>query len=61
MKKKSLRIVAIAMLTIGVVFVLFALGHPELSWHWGNGISYILYFVYVAISVALLIISFKKR
>lgn len=61
MNKKWLRIAWLGMVIIAVVFVIFALNHPEMSFPWNNKITYGIYGVYAAISAVLLIASLAKR
>ena len=46
MHKSISRVIACVMLLAGIGFVLFALHHPQLSWPWGNTVSYFLYLVF---------------
>lgn len=43
MSKKVSRIIGGIMLILAVAFLFVALGHPEMSFPWGNGITYTLY------------------
>lgn len=56
MRGKQSRRIAVIMLVAAVAFLIYALAHPEMSWPWGNGISYILYGAYIVI-MALLFVS----
>ena len=49
------------MLILAVVFLFVAMGHPEMSFPWGNGITYALYAIYALIMVVLFIAPFKKK
>jgi len=40
MSKKVSRIIGGIMLILAVAFLFVALGHPEMSFPWGNGITY---------------------
>ena len=56
MKKKSIsRIIGLTMLIIAIVFIMFALNHPEKSFPWSNTITWLLYGVYFLVTVVLLI------
>ncbi len=55
MKKNISRIIGLIMLIIAIVFILFALNHPEKSFPWSNTISWLLYGVYFLMTVVLLI------
>ena len=55
MKKSILRIIGLIMLIIAIVFIMFALNHPEKSFPWNNTITWLLYGVYFFVIVLLLI------
>ena len=59
MKNNILRILGVAMLCVAVIFVAFALCHPEMSFPWNNTVTYIIYGIYLIITAVLLI--FPKR
>ncbi len=59
--KKISRVIAGVMLAAAVCFVWFAMNHPELSWSWGNSVSYILYGIYAVAVVVLLIAPFPEK
>lgn len=61
MSKKVSRIIGGIMLILAVAFLFVALGHPEMSFPWGNGITYTLYAIYALIMVVLFIAPFKKK
>lgn len=61
MSKKMSRMIGALMLLIGFAFLLFALGHPEMSWPWGNTISRILYFVYIVAMIIFFIAPFEEK
>lgn len=46
MKNKKYKKIAILMLVIGIIFIFYALNHPESSFPWSNNITYIIYMVY---------------
>ena len=54
MKKSISRIIGVIMLIVAVVFIIFALNHPEKSFPWNNTITWLLYGVYFLVTVALL-------
>ena len=54
MKKSISRIIAI-------VFIMFALNHPEKSFPWSNTITWLLYGVYFLVTVVLLIAPKMKK
>ena len=62
MKKKSIsRIIGLTMLIIAIVFIMFALNHPEKSFPWSNTITWLLYGVYFLVTVVLLIAPKIKK
>lgn len=61
MTKKLSRILAAIMLIAAVGFLLFAFAHPELSFPWGNGVTYFLYGLYALLVVVLFLAPFQKK
>ena len=61
MKKSVSRIIGLIMLIIAIVFILFALNHPEKSFPWNNTITRLLYGVYFLVTVVLLIAPKMKK
>lgn len=61
MTKKISRIIGIVMLVLAIAFIIFAFNHPEMSFPWSNTITYLLYGVYVIVTVVLLIAPTKKK
>ena len=55
MKKSISRIIGLIMLIIAIVFIMFALNHPEMSFPWNNTITWLMYGVYFLVTVVLLI------
>ncbi len=51
MKKSISRIIGLIMLIIAIVFIVFALNHPEKSFPWNNTITWLLYGVYFLVTV----------
>lgn len=58
--KKQFFIPACVLTIAAIGFVLYALGHPELSFTWDAQITHILYGVYVDIVVLLIVLAFWK-
>ena len=52
MKKSISRIIGLIMLIIAIVFIMFALNHPEKSFPWNNTITWLLYGVYFFVIVS---------
>lgn len=48
------------MLILAAAFLLIALGHPEMSFPWDNGITYTLYIIYALMMAILLIAPFRQ-
>ena len=61
MKKSASRIVGLVMLIIAVAFIMFAVNHPEMSFPWNNTITWLLYGLYVLVTVVLLIAPKMKN
>ena len=61
MKKSASRIVGLVMLIISVAFIMFAVNHPEMSFPWNNTITWLLYGLYVLVTVVLLIAPKMKK
>lgn len=61
MKKSISRIIGLIMLIIAIVFIMFALNHPEKSFPWNNTITWLLYGVYFFVIVVLLIAPKMKK
>ena len=61
MKKSILRISGLIMLIIAIVFIMYALNHPEMSFPWNNTITWLLYGVYFLVTVVLLIAPKMKK
>ena len=61
MKKSILRIIGLIMLIIAIVFIMYALNHPEMSVPWNNTITWLLYVVYFLVTVVLLIAPKMKK
>ena len=40
MKKSISRIIGVIMLIVAIVFIVFALNHPEMSFPWNNIVNY---------------------
>ena len=53
MSKKVSRGIAGFMLVLAVVFFIYAVSHPEGSFPWSNWITYLIYGIYLAVTVLL--------
>jgi hypothetical protein len=61
MKKSISRIIGVIMLIAAIVFIVFALNHPEKSFPWNNTITWLLYGIYFLVAVVLLIAPKMKK
>ena len=61
MKKSTSRIIGVIMLMAAIVFIMFALNHPEKSFPWNNVITWLLYGFYTLVTVVLLIAPKIKK
>lgn len=51
MKNKKYKKIAILMLVIGIIFIFYALNHPESSFPWSNNITYVIYMAYLILTI----------
>ena len=61
MNKSISRIIGVIMLIVAFVFIMFALNHPEMSFPWNNTITWLLYGLYILVTVMLLIAPKAKK
>ena len=61
MKKSISRIIGVIMLIVAFVFIMFALNHPEMSFPWNNTITWLLYGLYILVTVVLFIAPKMKK
>ena len=59
--KVNTKIIGLVMVFISIVFVVFALNHPEMSFPWSNKITFTLYGLYALVTVVLFIVPRKKK
>ena len=59
--KKRLFIPACVLAAAAISFVIYAVGHPELSFPWRIQITHILYGLYVDTAVLLFVLAFWKK
>lgn len=57
--KKVLKTIGWVMVAVAALFVAFALGHPEASFPWSNGVTYTIYGLYIIVTLGLLILPRK--
>ena len=51
MKNKKYLKIGLAMILIGIIFIFYALNHPEASFPWSNNITYIIYMAYLVLTI----------
>ena len=61
MKKSISRIIGVIMLIVAIVFIMFALNHPEKSFPWSNTITWLLYGIYFLVTIVLPIAPKMKK
>ncbi|WP_296112015.1 hypothetical protein [uncultured Anaerococcus sp.] len=49
MKNNKYLKIGLAMILIGIIFIFYALNHPEASFPWSNDTTYIIYIAYLAL------------
>ena len=59
--KKQFFIPACVLAAVAIGFIIFALGHPELSLPWSTQITHVFYGLYVDAVVLLFILTFWKK
>jgi uncharacterized membrane protein len=61
-KSKVFLLIGIVLFLVMIIFVIYALNHPEASWPWDNSITYLFYLFYFIITISMFILSivFKK-
>ena len=57
---KTKRIIGAIMAVAAIIFVIFALNHPEMSFPWNNTVTYGIYTVYGVVTTILLTSKKKK-
>ena len=56
-KKKFFYIIALAMLIVALIFIVYALNHPEASFSWNNTITYTIYLIYLVVMIGAFIVA----
>lgn len=44
-----------------LVFVVYAISNPQLSFPWGNTITYTIYAAYIILTIAMFVLAVKNR
>lgn len=62
-KSQVFLLIGCMLLVAAIVFLLFALNHPEMSFPWKNNITYTIYIIYIIAIISMfgLWIKTKKR
>ena len=55
MKNKKYLKIGLAMILIAILFVFYALKHPEASFPWPNSITYTIYLAYLVLTIYFII------
>lgn len=50
-KNKKYFKIGLAMILIGIIFIFYALNHPEASFPWSNNITYVIYMAYLILTI----------
>lgn len=61
MNKKISRIIGIIMLIAAIIFVIFALNNPQMSFPFSIAVTYSIYAVYAVLMIIMLIAPFKNK
>ena len=61
MNKKLSRRIAGVMFLFFLLFLAFALTHPESGFPWGNEVTYDIYLAYAAVMAVLFLAPFKNK
>lgn len=58
---EKLKYIGFLMLVLAIIFVGFALNHPEKSFPWSNTITYIIYGVYIIVMLLMFILPIIRK
>lgn len=61
MNKKISRIIGIIMLAAAIIFLIFALNYPQMSFPFSIAVTYVIYAVYAVLMIIMLIAPFKNK
>lgn len=59
-KSKVFLCIGVLLIVIAIIFVFFALSHPEMSFIGGNAVAYPVYALYFIITVVMFVLAKKK-
>lgn len=51
MKNQKHLKIGLVMGLVGIIFIFYALNHPEASFPWSNSITYIIYMAYLVLTI----------
>ena len=57
---KKARMIGVIMTVIAIVFVIFAVNHPEMNFPWSNQVTWTLYGLYVLVTIIFLFLPARK-
>ena len=60
-KSKVFLSIGCLMVLIAVIFIVLSLNHPEMSFPWANGITYIFYMIYLMAVIAMFVLWLKMK
>lgn len=62
-KAKILLYIGCLLVLIAIIFVIFALNHPEMSFPWSNSVSFAIYGIYIVVTICVFVLSvvLKKK
>lgn len=52
-------ITGLVMTLLAIIFCIYALNHPNLSYPWNNYITYAIYVVYIVTNISMYILSYR--
>lgn len=58
---KVFLVIGILMLAAAVLFIAYALNHPEASFPWGNTVTYTIYIAYIAVMLTMFVLYFSIK
>lgn len=58
---KKYLIIGLVMLVIGIIFILYALNHPEGSFPWRLDLTYTIYLTYLGLTIYFIVKGYRKN
>ena len=59
--KNPLKMIAGVMLIVAIIFVIYACNHPEMTFPWSPGVTYLYYGLYIGVMIILFIVPFHPK